>query len=336
MKTIQEELLNIDSIKAFWNLAGKHWGLCLPNGSLYHYTSSVKAIQNILTNGEFWMSKSSVMNDFSEISYGINLARSIIKQEAIQHNYLDMIIKKIDQAIAEKIFGDVYILSFSENGNSRLLWDSYARKSGYNVEVDSIFISDLFSNARLQKHVFNNVSNKYDLLDAGMRKVDISSEKTKYVKPGISLQYFANKVLYDQKQQEKIISDIIHFILNLKGTSREKYIDFILTRFLDFIPFFKDPSLSDEEEYRFIIRIQSSRENMGEKRNHLVGVEHYREVDNKLFPYIILKLNDRSYYKSVCLGYCNSDELSINTFRDFLSTTPGNVQLKCAKFALRF
>jgi len=76
-----KKLLEKKSIADFWKQDGDSWDMCLPEGPLYHYTSSVKTVENILTTGELWLSKSTVMNDFTEIKYGCDLFLRVAKEE---------------------------------------------------------------------------------------------------------------------------------------------------------------------------------------------------------------------------------------------------------------
>jgi len=112
-------------------------------------------------------------------------------------------------------------------------------------------------------------------------------------------------------------------------------ISLCMSRILDFIPFFKDQTLKEEEEYRLVIKIHNQKEKRG-KRQYLRPIQHYREVDNKLFPYLILKMRNNTYAKSVCMGYCNCDDFSFETLQDFMSTLPYDIEIKKANYALRW
>jgi len=46
------KLLEKSAIADFWKPHNGNWRMCLPKGPIYHYTSSVKTVENILTKGD--------------------------------------------------------------------------------------------------------------------------------------------------------------------------------------------------------------------------------------------------------------------------------------------
>ncbi len=77
-------------------------------------------------------------------------------------------------------------------------------------------------------------------------------------------------------------------------------------------------------------------QNKSGKKPYLRSIQYYREFDNKLFPYIILKMNKKSYIKKVKIGYLNNDDLAFNTLQDFVSTLSNDIEIEKVIYPLRF
>ena len=219
--------------------------MCLPNESIYHYTSSVKTVENILTNGELWLSKSTVMNDFSEIKYRCDLFVQVVTEEHLEQTLSNGIIDNFLEAIRYKIFGDVFILSFSENENSILLWDSYSHKSGYNIEISNEFIRDFISRAPNEILVQKSGSNGLTKEIHGM-KIQIVSQKDEFVISVFSHSSTANKALYDKEQQILIFKQALEILKKEYNNKNYIGVNICLSKKLDFIPFFNDHTLKEE------------------------------------------------------------------------------------------
>lgn len=325
------EIFSMPNMAMFWKQSSDTWGMCLPEGSIFHYTASVMAVQNILSSGELWMSKSTVMNDYSEILYGVELIKEVLDEKIEEDEWFS----ELSQSFSEKAissFADCFILSFTQNGNSRLLWDSYSNKNGYNIEFSKELIYDFIKSTPYIVNTFKDDS--FVPVKKGF-KVALKTIKDEFTIPGFRYEVLANSVLYDKTKQIKIIRDVVDYIASKKAESKFADISIALSALKQSIPFFKHPSLRDEEEYRLVVRINPN-EDKGEKKEYLRNVQHYREKDNKLFPYIILKMKSKEYIKSLSLGYCNCGELSVHTMKDFISTLHQNIEVKTPDYALRW
>jgi len=323
------------AIANFWKQNQNTWGMCLPQGSIYHYTSSVKVVENILTEGELRLSKSTVMNDFSEIKYGCDLFTETVKKAQLDTDLETLLLDNISNAVNDNIFGDVFILCFSLNGNSRLLWDSYSRKTGYNIEISPNFIEDFITNAPLVENHF--VEDKGFIEKVVGHKIQLLRKEEIFTVQGLPYSLCANRVLYDQDLQLKVFQELLEVVEEEHRNNNYLMVNVCLAGVLDFIPFFKDPTLKEEEEYRLVIRVIRPETNGRDgKKQYLRPFQHYREFENKLFPYIKIKMNSKEYIKNVSMGYCNSDDLSYETLADFISTLSEDIGIKKTRYALRW
>lgn len=318
-----DKLLKKSAIGDFWKPHDGNWRLCLPKGPIYHYTASVIAVENILSKGELWLSKSTVMNDSSEIKYGCELFKKVVEAEVVDKTLSKEIIDSFIKAIKDKIFGDLYILSFSENEKSRLLWDSYSQKTGFNIKFSNNFIQDI---GQLPTII-------------GGPNINIVRKEEKFVVGAFKHSATANTVIYDKDKQKLIfkqVLEVLEVLVEENNIHNSLGVNECLSSIIDFIPFFKDDSLKDEEEYRLVVKIENADgiERDG-KRQYLRLLQYYREFENKLFPYIILKMREKKYMINVCMGYCNCDELSEETLKDFVSTLSCPITISKCNIGLR-
>lgn len=116
-----------------------------------HYTSAEAAFE-ILKNGQLWMRKSGVMNDFMEVEYGLRCLRFAYHSEDVGLPFkgiIDRIYPELGTEIADSIDSnmasirnDTYIASFSEhcaaeNEFGRLsMWRAYGAGSGVAIVVN--------------------------------------------------------------------------------------------------------------------------------------------------------------------------------------------------------
>lgn len=231
------EIFRLPSISKFWEQSSDTWGMCLPKSSIYHYTSSVMTVKNILSEGELWMSKSTVMNDFSEIAYGVELAKEMLSEVESEDEWFLKLSDELPQQ-AFSNFSDYFILSFSQNGNSRLLWDSYSNKNGYNIEFSKEFISDFIKSTPYLVKTFKDSA--FVPVKEGL-KIHLKTQKDEFTIPGFAYEAFANLVLYDRDKQCQIISEIIEYIKVKKPENKQIDISLALSALMQSLPFFKDP-----------------------------------------------------------------------------------------------
>lgn len=320
------EIYKMPAVSKFWVGEDSIYGKRLPQGSIYHYTASVMAVKNILSEGELWLSKSTVMNDYSEIIYGMKLAEQIFNEMAVDDKEL-LKIKESFLKYAKNDFSDSFILCFSENGNSRLLWDSYSNKNGYNIEFTKDLISDFVDNVKGIKTIIPAVGAPYQKIEGPIVYIKDSGN----IRP----EKLCNYVLYKEDEQKAVLREIIQYIKDKNSEKRYEDLNEAFQALVQTIPFLKDPSLRDEEEYRLVIRILGEKDYKG-KKLYLKNMQQYREKNNILLPYIVLKMKSKEYIKSVSLGYTNCNELSVQTMEDFISTLNQRIEIKKIDMALRW
>ncbi|MBP2642499.1 MAG: hypothetical protein H6Q67_386 [Firmicutes bacterium] len=147
-------MFNQRTVKAFIADMFKNKSLVTtPKFPLYHYTD-VNGLYGLISNNEFWVTKSNYLNDPSEITYfntiysellndnGIllmdNISTELIKKEtnaslsfpdfcSRYHKYSNQFNETFQETF------DLYILSFTSNSDSLTLWSNYSSHIGYNL-----------------------------------------------------------------------------------------------------------------------------------------------------------------------------------------------------------
>ena len=325
-----ESIYDIQSVADMWGKPemGRRFGFQPSKGRLYHYTSSVIAVQNILTKGEIWMTKSSAVNDYSEIAYGTNKFREIVRRESNADPNITNLARMFEDGIKNNAFGDMYILSLSENGTSRLLWDSYSKKKGYCIGFDGKIAYDFANESFEMINVLRG--DKFVLESTHIRSVVVNDD------PNRRCSKYANIVLYDETKQEQLFIDIIQFVRRQSKKDIRAAMQIALMLVFLSVPFIKDKSLRDEEEYRLVVRVPIPEGYSGGKKLYLSEIQKYREMENKLIPYIVLKINNIELIEDVAAGYCNADDFSKSMLTEFISTLKHKIDIRTVDFSLRW
>lgn len=103
---------------------------------LYYYTTN-DALLNIVRSKEFWITKWNYLNDMDELKVALDVCEAVLMDENVNPELINKIKKDIDEIIE---CDDYYILSFSCDYDSQLLWSNYSNFGGINLEIDSIKI----------------------------------------------------------------------------------------------------------------------------------------------------------------------------------------------------
>ncbi|NPV00515.1 MAG: hypothetical protein HPY53_03935 [Brevinematales bacterium] len=106
--------------------------------SLYHYTD-IESLKSIIEKKELWATNCLFMNDSKEMMYFLDsFYKYFNKKSGIIRDPKEVLINwiKRDQFL-EKFFKDSlqhYVLSFSKDGDSLILWGNYSKNIGYCIE----------------------------------------------------------------------------------------------------------------------------------------------------------------------------------------------------------
>lgn len=318
-KKVFEEVMNNKVIKEFWNNDTPNYFLCKPNDTLYHYTSA-NALSNIIQKQEFWLTKADFMNDISEVTYAVNLFKERLDKANIHEDDKKRIKESLESNIKEGLFENIYILSLSANRDSLPMWSYYGKSDGYNIEISKDFVSEI-TNAEFiyrDEYIGEDVKKVKEKLC-----VKVKSSEGKWVSSKIQ----ANYVLYDPDKQKEIFDIHLDGVAKLLKLGKSNYVNFILSNIAMFIPFMKDSSYRNEEEYRILVDIGNE---------NLFGIQEYRVFKGALVPYIVLKLNKDSYFKSITMSPFNNSEYTQKGLDSLVKWYPRKLDVLKSKIPARF
>ncbi len=334
------EIMNLDAIKKHWIASNPdNPFICVPKEEIYHYTSAL-AFNSIISNRNFWLTKSEFMNDKSEINYAYNLLIERLEVSNLEPSLKIMLKEKIDKSYINGLFNNIYVLCFSKNPDSLSLWSYYGKNDGYNIGIDPQFIYDLGNDIEnIEKVMSSNESGEtsFQEVTKGFRVSIVNKRNTSFSR-GIK----ANSVIYQLKDQISIFDTLIAEIskefedINFKQSSLK--VDLYLDIMVNFIPFMKDSHYQNEEEYRVTIQLhcvenifQSSKEKL-----KLDGIENYRIFNGALIPYLILNMNKDDYIKSICLSPFNESELANKGLMALGEVYPTGLKIRKSSIPSRF
>ena len=107
----------------------------MENGYIYHYTT-LNALQSILDNNEFWVTKSDFLNDRSEFQYTYNLFKDNFLCNITELSFRQKLINAFDALINQdndiswKPLNGYYIASFSTDSDNLALWSEFSNAMG--------------------------------------------------------------------------------------------------------------------------------------------------------------------------------------------------------------
>lgn len=238
----------------------------MPTMLLYHYTSQ-RGLLGIVQNKSIWATDIQYLNDAAELRNAIELARDEFRKrkelEPRESEMIDEFSKHFESGLDEFL---IYcVCSFSEDGDLLSQWRSYCTETGgYSIGFEPTLLTDLVK------------------------------------KQGFSLV----KCIYDRTKQKNIIEELIDESINEFKHPTEGIANMAVENFFvklrRMCPVFKDPSFSEEREWRLV----SNFPNLEAK---------FREGKSMIIPYVEIKLAEKEEYipiKRVFIGPTPHKDLS--------------------------
>lgn len=260
----------------------------IENGYIYHYTT-LNALQGILDNNEFWVTKSDFLNDKSEFQYTYDLFRENFLCNITELGFREKLINGFDAQINEvndisrKPLNGYYIASFSTDSDSLALWSEFSNAMGYNLEFDAEpFIRSFGKLIMWHGKVVYDKENQLLLLKEALEKAMTWRPEYGNVK---SLSDFS-------KDTPDEIIDYIAFDLYAFCTV--------------YAMFFKQPEFHLESEYRVVLSSFHEVSEYVKKPETLF----FRPVKEILIPYIKVHCNAVEFLKSITVGPKNNIDIA--------------------------
>jgi hypothetical protein len=230
----------------------------IPTTLLYHYTSQTGII-GIVRNKSIWATDIQYLNDAAELQNAIELVRKEFRKKRELESQESAIIDEFSNHFESGLtnFLIYCVFSLSEEGDLLSQWRSYCPESGgYSIGFDPSLL-------------------------VGVVK-----------KPGFSLV----KCIYDRTEQENIIRQLIDQSVNAYKNPQNGIVNIAVEDFFEkfrrICPMFKDPSFSEEREWRLVSNFPNLQPN-------------FRKGKSLITPYVEIKLAAKEEYipiKQVFIG----------------------------------
>ena len=304
------------------------------DGLMFHYTSP-SGLLSILENNEVFFTDIRFLNDKSEDIYLVKLILDILDKNKHKYPYVSEVVNKLfkNHKISDlrnlKIINiDYYtplkfiprrkfVFCTTTDADLLNMWNYYVhdgRYQGYNIGF--------------------NVEKLLKSLD---------SKKPKTIDP-FSVIY--GKVLYDSKKQKKEIFDLFNRMENSIKTAsdKSKEIDFYVMNLRSYIDsygaFYKNPSFSQEKEFRFCIEIDDER--LKQEKPHYSSTVNtrmrcaYRVANGLIVPYISVKFN-KDAVSTIHMSPMTEFQIAKESIREVLNDYHYNsVQVRKSTIPIRF
>ena len=288
---------------------------------LYHYTNAA-ALKGIL-EGEFWATEKGFLNDTMEFSLANNIFAEVLHKhmtnQGLCKHILEVVFKQVEkeQNPLEDIDGKYgylghYVISFSLEDDSSLMWSSYSSYVGYCIEFDySKFVQLLDEKYRYKYSEGKVIYNREEQIALMERTI----EERYFRDPMID--YLSSWESFDYLTEENV----------------EDWYRYAAADVDDYNMFFKTPSFAGEKEYRFVFRAPHDR---GIFDSHEQWEQHFRVKDEVLLPYIKVPLDLLESVERVTVGAKNNSDLSVKGVKYLFAKLRQDAVVEKSKISLRY
>lgn len=212
-------------------------GIEVYNGHCYHYTS-LESANKIRSEKIIYASNITSLGDRSEWNYVLDLLILNIKCLFREYPWAERLIRnRVDEVQNNKESLKRYVISLSMDGDSEFLKGNYASYpcGGAKIEFDTV---QLVKNIQIQ-----------------IEKENCANKEIIIRNPDRHLYFFHGKVIYDKKEQLRILERIINVFMSKIDYKDTDYIkmkaaEYVVDKALMYGLFFKKSGFKREKEYR--------------------------------------------------------------------------------------
>ena len=276
-------------------------------GEIYHYTA-LTAVVNIIRHGELWATQCDFLNDTEERRYitkflgskRYDSVRGYIENALGSENYkAPHTAAKLEKVVAD-MNRDIFIISFSKDGDSLTLWSGYTNKCGFNIGFDSMRL--------FYRNALSEFRGDADCMVGGLVAYRPSD------RPFIELDDAVDSIIRDSKRY---------------GLTEEQT-ECVIAAHVMYAGFFlKSNSMAAENEYRLVyMPVDKQAIDIRCKGNIPIPYTVYH--DEQLI---------RSSIRSICIGPTNEAEITSKGIHYLVSSTPGisdSVKIEKSRVSLRY
>lgn len=254
-----------------------------PPKELFHYTNQI-GLLGIVNSQSFWTTKIFYVNDFSEYKLALALAEKTLDKYLINRNFTIENVNLLRQELRSIAQLNVFIGSFTENGDLLSQWRAYGSSEGcFSLGFKSAMLVEEANN--------NNFSLSKCIYDPELQERIIDSLVLKYLQMDYSKSLPSTRV--DQNSRVLYVP-------------RSRGFDYEMARVA---PLLKDQSFQEEQEWRLITnRPIDSR------------LINFRTGKSCLIPYYELQFsNFKDLLNSIIIGPTPNQSISADSIKMLLS-----------------
>jgi hypothetical protein len=252
--------------------------------NLYHYTN-LDGFLGIINSHGFWASHIKFMNDSNEYLHGLKQVEYVF-EEFQKDSSLNL--EQIQFLINVKNFlnnsnSNLFVVSFCPDGDLLSQWRGYGGGQ-YGISIG------------FNKLDFHKLTNN---LDEDNKPIPL-------------------KVIYNEENQKAIITEILKIGLDLVRIRPTDLVKNVAKLLEYFIPLFKDPSFSEENEWRIVL-------SNSDKTKFHYNTTKFRRRNNIILPYeeITTKQNEKGEKSNlsierIIVGPSDSSEFLLQSVEYFL------------------
>lgn len=267
---------------------------------LYHYTT-IDALINIVSRKELWVTKWDYLNDIDEFRVALDVCVAVLKEEKVKPEVIQAVVKCVNESVhGDSLSNAYYILSFSFDEDSQLLWSNYSNYDGVNIEIDfAKFIENL----------------NHNMLWHGLVNYDFESQKE-----------CLRKTFYDEFIDIDDFGKIksLNEINRLEGREYEMLISHMSVICELYSMFFKRGCFEGENEYRFVFGTEKKQEISFRSKNRMV------------IPYIKKQVESIDFITRITIGPTNQIDITSKGISELLHYYQRDVDIVKSEIPLRF
>lgn len=276
-------------------------------GEIYHYTA-LTAVVDIIRHGELWATQCDFLNDTEERRYITKFLDSK-RYDKVRDNIVNALgsenyqanknASKLEKVVAD-MNRDIFIISFSKDGDNLTLWSGYTNKCGFNIGFDSMRL--------FYRNTLNEFRGDADCMAGGLVAYKPAD------RPFTELDETVDSIIADSKR------------FGLSDAETEC----VVAAHVMYAGFFlKSSSMAAENEYRLVyMPIDKHAIDIRCKGNIPIPYTVYR--DENLI---------RSAIKSICIGPTNESAITSKGINYLVSSASGiseSVKILKSKVSLRY
>ena len=267
---------------------------------LYHYTT-INALINIVKENELWITKWDYLNDVDEFRVALDACKEVLKDENVRPEIIQDIANSTNENLyVNSLLHDYFVLSFSWDRDSQLLWSNYSNYDGVNLEVDF-------------EKLIENLDHR--ILWHGLVNYSFDSQKE-----------CLRKTFYDELLNVEEFGKIksLNEINRLEGREYEMLIVYMSIICTLYSMFFKRYCFVGEKEYRFVL-------NCGKKDKI-----SFRSKNGIVIPYIVKSTENIDYITGITIGPTNQVDIAAKGISELLHYYQRDVDIVKSQIPLRY